>query len=247
MSTRAPQSADEQGNCIAFANDRPELAERLSGDTMADGMSPPRLTDNLHWHIEGIGQVERAAIKGQNPCVVWLTGLSGSGKSTLANAVECRLIEQGHHTMLLDGDNIRHGLNKDLGFTEADRIENIRRIGEVAKLMVEAGLIVITAFISPYQADRELVRNLFPKGRFIEVHLSTPLEVCEQRDPKGMYRKARRGEISNFTGISAPYEEPEQPELRLDTSTATVEDCVAAICGKLELKPIADDNTSNPG
>lgn len=183
----------------------------------------------LHWHAEEIGHAERAAIKGQEPCVVWLTGLSGSGKSTLANAVERTLFERGLHTMLLDGDNVRHGLNKDLGFSEADRIENIRRVGEVAKLMVDAGLIVITAFISPYRAEREMVRNLLPKGRFIEVYLATPLAVCEQRDPKGMYRKARSGEIPDFTGISAPYEEPEQPDLRLDTSLMTVDECVAAV------------------
>jgi adenylyl-sulfate kinase len=161
--------------------------------------------------------------------VVWLTGLSGSGKSMLANAIERRLVEQGCHTMLLDGDNVRHGLNKDLGFSEADRVENIRRIGEVAKLMTEAGLVVITAFISPYRVERELVRNLLPKGRFIEVHLATPLEVCEQRDPKGLYCKARRGEIPNFTGINAPYQEPQHPELRLDTSYSTVEECVIAV------------------
>jgi len=135
--------------------------------------------------------------------------------------------------MLLDGDNVRHGLNKDIGFTEADRIENIRRIGEVAKLMTEAGLIVITAFISPYRAEREMVRKLLPKDRFIEVHLSTPLDICEQRDPKGLYRKARNGDIPNFTGINSPYEEPEQPELRLDTSFLTVDECVAAVTGLL--------------
>lgn len=184
---------------------------------------------NIHWHIENIGQSERAAIKGQTPFVIWLTGLPGSGKSTLANAIESRLIDQGRHTMLLDGDNVRHGLNKDLGFTEADRVENIRRIGEVAKLMTEAGLIVITAFISPYRADREMVRSLMPERRFVEVFLSTPLEACEKRDPKGLYKKARNGQLPDFTGIHAPYEEPEHPELRLDTSSAGVDECVEVV------------------
>jgi bifunctional enzyme CysN/CysC len=165
--------------------------------------------------------------------VIWLTGLSASGKSTLANALERRLLAEGRHTMLLDADNIRHGLNRDLGFSTSDRIENIRRVGEVAGLMAEAGLIVITAFISPYQSDRDLVRGLVPAGRFIEVHLATPLAVCEQRDPKGLYRKARSGELPGFTGIDSPYEEPQQPELRLDTSAASVDECVAAIYGVL--------------
>jgi len=211
------------------------LIDTITNSTVACGMilHSLRRAENIHWHSEEVGPVERAVIKGQQPCVVWLTGLSGSGKSTLANAIERWLIEQGRHTMLLDGDNVRHGLNKDIGFTEADRIENIRRIGEVAKLMTEAGLIVITAFISPYRAEREMVRKLLPKDRFIEVHLSTPLDICEQRDPKGLYRKARNGDIPNFTGINSPYEEPEQPELRLDTSFLTVDECVAAVTGLL--------------
>ncbi len=189
------------------------------------------MINNIHWHSGEVTESERAAIKGQYPCIIWLTGLSASGKSTLANALERRLLDEGHHTMLLDADNIRHGLNRDLGFSKADRIENIRRVGEVAGLMAEAGLIVITAFISPYQSDRDLVRGLVPAGRFIEVHLATPLAVCEQRDPKGLYRKARSGELPGFTGIDAPYEEPQHPELRLDTSSVTVDECVAAICG----------------
>jgi adenylyl-sulfate kinase len=188
---------------------------------------------NIHWHSGDVTGPERAAIKGQHPCVIWLTGLSASGKSTLANALERRLLAEGRHTMLLDADNIRHGLNRDLGFSTSDRIENIRRVGEVAGLMAEAGLIVITAFISPYQSDRDLVRGLVPAGRFIEVHLATPLAVCEQRDPKGLYRKARSGELPGFTGIDSPYEEPQQPELRLDTSAASVDECVAAIYGVL--------------
>lgn len=189
--------------------------------------------ENLFWHREALGRLDRAGIKGQKPCVIWLTGLSASGKSTIANALEQRLYDMGRHTMLLDGDNVRHGLNRDLGFTEAARVENIRRIGEVAKLMADAGLIVITAFISPYQAERALVRGLMPPGEFVEVYVSTPLEVCERRDPKGIYQKARRGEIPNFTGISAPYEEPEAPELTLDTSHRTVEDASDDITGFL--------------
>lgn len=191
--------------------------------------------ENLFWHREALGRLDRAGIKGQKPCVIWLTGLSASGKSTIANALEQRLHDMGRHTMLLDGDNVRHGLNRDLGFTEAARVENIRRIGEVAKLMADAGLIVITAFISPYQAERALVRGLMPPGEFVEVYVSTPLEVCERRDPKGIYQKARRGEIPNFTGISAPYEEPEAPELTLDTSHRTVEDASDDIIGFLRV------------
>jgi adenylyl-sulfate kinase len=185
--------------------------------------------ENLFWHREALGRLDRAGIKGQKPCVIWLTGLSASGKSTVANALEQRLHDMGRHTMLLDGDNVRHGLNRDLGFTEAARVENIRRIGEVAKLMADAGLIVITAFISPYQAERAMVRELMPVGEFVEVYISTPLDVCEQRDPKGIYKKARRGEILHFTGVSAPYQMPESPEIILDTSHKTVEDAVEKI------------------
>jgi len=184
---------------------------------------------NFHWHTGEVDPAERAAIKGQEPCVIWLTGLSGSGKSTLANAMERKLVEKGRHTMILDADNIRQGLNRNLGFTEADRTENIRRIGEVAKLMTEAGLIVITAFISPFTADRDMVRALLPVGAFIEVYLSTSLEVCEARDPKGLYQKARKGEIPNFTGISSPYEEPLKPELRFDTASLSVAECIDSI------------------
>jgi bifunctional enzyme CysN/CysC len=180
--------------------------------------------DNLYWHRGALERWDRAVIKGQKPCVIWLTGLSASGKSTIANELEQRLHLMGRHTMLLDGDNVRNGLNRDLGFTEAARVENIRRIGEVAKLMADAGLIVITAFISPYLAERDLVRRLLPPGDFVEVYVSTPLEVCERRDPKGIYEKARRGEIPDFTGISAPYEVPQYPELTLDTTHRTVEE-----------------------
>jgi bifunctional enzyme CysN/CysC len=192
-------------------------------------------TDNLYRHRETLGRMDRAAIKGQKPCVIWLTGLSASGKSTIANALEQRLHDMGRHTMLLDGDNVRHGLNRDLGFTESARVENIRRVGEVAKLMTDAGLIVITAFISPYQAERDMVRRLMPPGGFVEVYISTPLEVCELRDPKGIYQKARRGEISNFTGISAPYEEPQSPELILDTTHRTIEEVSEIIINYLNV------------
>ncbi|MEI8185448.1 MAG: adenylyl-sulfate kinase [Chlorobiaceae bacterium] len=195
-----------------------------------------REKQNIHWHTGDVAPRERAAIKGQKPCVVWLTGLSGSGKSTLANAVERLLVEQGSHTMLLDADNIRHGLNRNLGFTEADRTEKIRRIGEVAKLMTEAGLIVITAFISPFTADRDMVRTLLPVGIFIEVHLTTSLDVCEARDPKGLYQKARKGEIPNFTGISSPYQAPLHPELRFDTASLSVNECADSILEYLRKK-----------
>ncbi|OGU16168.1 MAG: adenylyl-sulfate kinase [Geobacteraceae bacterium GWC2_53_11] len=189
---------------------------------------------NLYWHHGALERASRAALKGQKPCVIWLTGLSASGKSTVANALEQRLHDMGRHTMLLDGDNVRHGLNRDLGFSEADRVENIRRVGEVARLMANAGLIVITAFISPYRSEREIVRNLMPAGEFVEVYVSTPLAICEQRDPKGIYRKARSGEIPNFTGISAPYEEPQAPEIMLDTTDKTVDEAAGIVVAFLK-------------
>ena len=166
----------------------------------------------------------RAAIKRQKPCIIWLTGLSGAGKSTVANLVERRLHAAGYHTYILDGDNVRHGLNKDLGFAPADRVENIRRVGEVAKLMVDAGLVVIASFISPYRSERLAIRQLVDEGEFVEVFLDVPLEVAEARDPKGLYKKARRGELVNFTGIDAPYEAPEQPDLRIETAVLSPEE-----------------------
>jgi len=178
------------------------------------------------WHDHKITRAERAANKNQKPCLLWFTGLSGSGKSTIANALDVALHERGYHTFLLDGDNVRHGLCSDLGFSDVDRVENIRRIGEVSKLFADAGLIVLSAFISPFTSDRRLVRKLFPAGEFIEVFMDTPLDTCEERDPKGLYRKARAGEIKRFTGIDSPYEVPPHPEVRLDTSTMTVDDCV---------------------
>jgi bifunctional enzyme CysN/CysC len=176
-----------------------------------------------------VDQSERARQKRQAPRVVWLTGLSAAGKSTIANATERRLLAEGMHSYLLDGDNVRQGLSRDLGFGEQDRHENIRRIGEVAKLMLDAGLIVLVAFISPFRADRAMVRALFAPGEFIEAYVSTPLEVCEQRDTKNLYRRARRGEIADFTGISAPYEPPLNAELELDASRLTVEECVERV------------------
>ncbi|MFQ2223440.1 adenylyl-sulfate kinase [Aeromonas enteropelogenes] len=170
---------------------------------------------NIVWHDHAVGKERRAELKGQKPLVIWFTGLSGAGKSTLAGALEQALAAAGKHTYLLDGDNVRHGLCGDLGFDDAARQENIRRVGEVAKLMVDAGLIVLTAFISPFRAERELVRNLVGEGEFVEVFVDAPLAVCEERDPKGLYKKARAGEIRNFTGIDSAYEAPENPEIHL--------------------------------
>ena len=187
------------------------------------------LSKNTVWHDHKITRAERAANKNQKPCLLWFTGLSGSGKSTIANALDVALHERGYHTFLLDGDNVRHGLCSDLGFSDEDRVENIRRIGEVSKLFADSGLIVLSAFISPFVSDRRMVRKLFPAGEFIEVFMDTPLDTCEDRDPKGLYRKARAGEIKRFTGIDSPYEVPPHPEVRLDTSTMTVDECVEAL------------------
>ncbi|EEU8400271.1 adenylyl-sulfate kinase [Campylobacter lari] len=173
------------------------------------------MSKNLTWHVSSITKTQRAKLKNQKPYVLWFSGLSGSGKSTLANAVEKKLFEQGFHTYLLDGDNIRHGLNKDLGFDEASRVENIRRIGEVCKLFVDAGMIVLCAFISPFEKDRKLIKDLLDEDEYIEIFVDTPLEVCEKRDPKGLYKKARNGEIKNFTGIDSPYEKPKNPRIHI--------------------------------
>ncbi len=180
---------------------------------------------NIVWHDHHVTKEERSKIKDQKPCILWFTGLSGSGKSTIANAVESRLVELNRHTYLLDGDNIRMSLNRGLGFSDEDRIENIRRIGEVSKLFVDAGTIVLTAFISPFQEDRDQVRSLVEDDEFIEVFIDTPLEVCESRDPKGLYQKARAGEIPNFTGISSPYEAPKNPKIYIQTDTLSIEEC----------------------
>ncbi len=189
---------------------------------------------NLVWHAHQVSRAERAGLKKQKPCILWFTGLSGSGKSTIANALEGELFKAGHHSYLLDGDNIRLGLNKNLGFSDADRTENIRRIGEVAKLFADAGLIAITAFISPFRADRDLVRSIVAPGEFIEVFVRAPLNVCEQRDPKGLYKKARAGTIKMFTGIDSPYEEPLKPEIVLDTDTQDLQACVKTLLDALK-------------
>ena len=181
---------------------------------------------NLVFHEHLVSREQRAGLKKQKPCLLWFTGLSGSGKSTIANALDSALYARGYHTFLLDGDNIRQGLNRDLGFSDEDRVENIRRIGEVSKLFVDAGLIVLSAFISPFASDRSLVRSLFPPGEFVEVFMNAPLPVCEARDPKGLYGKARAGTLRNFTGIDSPYEYPANPDFTLDTSVLTVETCV---------------------
>jgi len=201
------------------------LIDKISNSTVAAGMLhfSLRRAQNVHWQAVDISRESHASQKGQQPAVLWFTGLSGSGKSTIANIVEQKLYALGRHSFLLDGDNIRHGLNKDLGFTEADRIENIRRVGEVTKLMADAGLIVITAFISPFRAERDMVRSMLPEGEFVEIFIDTPLAEAERRDVKGLYKKARAGELKNFTGIDSPYEAPEKPEIRIDTQKLSPE------------------------
>ena len=202
------------------------LVDKITNATVAAGMLnfSLRRSQNVHWQATDITREHHASLKNQTPRVLWFTGLSGSGKSTIANEVEKRLALMNRHTFLLDGDNVRHGLNKDLGFTEADRIENIRRVGEVAKLMTDAGLIVLTAFISPFRAERQLVRDMLAEHEFIEIFVDTPLEVAEERDVKGLYRKAREGKLKNFTGIDSPYEPPENPEIRVNTVEMTPEE-----------------------
>ena len=212
------------------------LIDRLDFATVGAGMLvfALRRASNIHWQALEVDKAARAARLRQAPRCIWLTGLSGSGKSTIANLLEKRLHAQGLATYLLDGDNLRHGLNRDLGFTEADRVENIRRVAEVARLMVDAGLVVIASFISPYRADRQMARSLFAAGEFIEVFVDTPLEDCEQRDTKGLYAKARRGELKNFTGVDSPYEPPLAPEIHLETRTANVKDAVERVLAFLE-------------
>ncbi|MBX3483763.1 sulfate adenylyltransferase subunit CysN [Phenylobacterium sp.] len=212
------------------------LIDRITNRTVGAGMLhfALRRSHNIHWQATDVGKASRAAQKGQTPKVLWFTGLSGAGKSTIANLVEKRLHADGRHTYLLDGDNVRHGLNRDLGFTEEDRVENIRRVGEVARLMADAGLIVLTAFISPFRAERRMVREMLPEGEFVEVFIDTPLAEAEKRDVKGLYKKARKGELTNFTGIDSPYEAPQTPEITIDTTTITAEDAAEAIVAWLD-------------
>jgi len=214
------------------------LIDRISNQTVGMGLIDfaLRRATNIHWQSLDISREAHASQKGQKPAVVWFTGLSGSGKSTIATALEKRLFSLGRHTYLLDGDNVRHGLNRDLGFTAADRVENIRRVAEVARLMADAGLLVIVSFISPFRDERHMARDLMAPGEFVEVFVDTPLEVCEARDTKGLYRKARLNEITNFTGISSPYEPPEDPEVRIETPSQSVEQAVEILLAYLEAR-----------
>ncbi|MDN3378629.1 MULTISPECIES: adenylyl-sulfate kinase [unclassified Pseudoalteromonas] len=196
------------------------------------------MDENIVWHNYAITKAQRSEHKNHKPAILWFTGFSGSGKSTVANALESALNQQGIHTYLLDGDNVRHGLCKDLGFSDEDRIENIRRVGETAKLMVDAGLLVLTAFISPFRAERDMVRDLVDDGEFIEVFIDTPLDVCESRDPKGLYKKARAGEIKHFTGIDSDYQIPNSPEIILDTSKNSLDQSVQELIAYLKQQQI---------
>jgi adenylylsulfate kinase len=200
------------------------------------------MNKDIVWHLHAVTKEQRSNQKKQRPCIIWFTGLSGSGKSTIAGAVEQKLYELGHHTYLLDGDNVRHGLNKNLGFSDDDRIENIRRIGEMAKLFADAGLIVLTAFISPFRDDRRMVRELVEQNEFIEVHMNTPIETCEARDPKGLYRKARAGEIKNFTGIDSEYETPEAAEITVNAKELNIEQCADKVIEYLQANQIIFKN-----
>ena len=218
------------------------LVDRLTNATVGAGLLQfaLRRSQNVHWQALDVNKSARAELNGQKPCVVWFTGLSGAGKSTIANAVEKQLHALGRHTYLLDGDNVRHTLNKDLGFTDADRVENIRRVAEVARLMVDAGLVVLVSFISPFRAERRMARELMEPGEFLEVFVQTPLAVAETRDPKGLYKKARSGQLKNFTGIDSPYEEPEYPEMRIDTTVLSPEQAANAIIEQLRSTGIID-------
>ncbi|MBU3016434.1 adenylyl-sulfate kinase [Paraglaciecola agarilytica] len=198
------------------------------------------MKNNIVWHQHDVDKQRRAQAKGQKPCVVWLTGLSGSGKSTIANLLEKKLADNGKHTYLLDGDNVRHGLNGDLTFSDKDRVENIRRISELAKLFVDSGLIVITAFISPFKGERDYCRNLLQENEFVEVFVDTPIEECEKRDPKGLYQKARAGEITDFTGISSPYEAPESPEVILNFNGQSAQESAEQLFTQLKQKGLID-------
>jgi bifunctional enzyme CysN/CysC len=240
-------SLDEQVPFAPYEEDRDLggfiIIDRFTNNTVGLGLIhfALRRASNIHWQALDVNKATRASSKNQKPTVLWFTGLSGSGKSTVANIVEKRLTAMGHHTYLLDGDNVRHGLNRDLGFTDADRVENIRRVSEVARLMADAGLIVLVSFISPFRSERRMAREMLEAGEFVEVHVDTPLEVCEARDVKGLYAKARAGEIKNFTGIDSAYEAPENAEVRIDTSEKTPDVTAGEIIEYLEnagrLKP----------
>jgi bifunctional enzyme CysN/CysC len=212
------------------------LIDRITNGTVGAGMIrfALRRAQNIHWQALDVSKATRAAAKNQRPAVLWFTGLSGAGKSTIANLVEKKLLAMGRHTYILDGDNVRHGLNRDLGFTDADRVENIRRVAEVARLMTDAGLIVLVSFISPFRSERRLARELMPAGEFLEVYVDTPLAVAEQRDVKGLYKKARAGELKNFTGIDSPYEPPEHPEIRVDTTAITPADAAELVVARMD-------------
>jgi bifunctional enzyme CysN/CysC len=212
------------------------LIDRMTNNTVGMGLLnfALRRASNIHWQAMDVGKSARAEAKGQKPVILWFTGLSGAGKSTIANLVEKQLHARGHHTIELDGDNVRHGLNRDLGFTAADRVENIRRVSEVAKLMLQAGLICITSFISPFRSERKMARAAVEEKEFVEIFVDTPLALAEERDPKGLYKKARAGEIMNFTGIDSPYEEPVSPEISLNTAELSAEEAADKVILWLE-------------
>ena len=238
LETTAPLLFDPYGECRDTGGFI--LIDRYTNNTVGAGMirHALRRASNIHLQPMTVTQAQRSALKGHQPAVIWFTGLSGSGKSTIANLVEARLAALSCHTYALDGDNVRHGLNRDLGFTDADRVENIRRIGEIAKLMADAGLIVTCSFISPFRSEREMARQLVGAERFIEVFVDTPIEICQARDPKGLYAKAASGELTNFTGIDSPYEAPEEPQLHITTSTMSEADAAEAIINWLRARDI---------